>query len=81
MADFTTTDLGFASFLYAKGVKYKGTRERPGDWKQEFVFEQSTELPALTVGWQSGTMEVGALAFWNASRRLAREVKRRDREN
>ena len=79
MADYTTTDLGLASFLFAKGVPYKGLKERPGDWKVEFIFDQPDA--SLTAGWQSGTMEVGGLAFWNASRRLAREVKRREREN
>ena len=76
---FTTTDLGLASFLFAKGVPYKGVEPVPGDWKVLFVFDQPDA--ALTAGWQSGTMEVGGLAFWNASRRLAREVKRREREN
>jgi len=79
MAEYATTDLGLASFLFAKGVPYKGIRDKPGDWKVEFIFDQPD--PSLTAGWQSGTLEVGGLAMWNASRRLAREVKRREREN
>lgn len=83
---FRTTDLGLASLLFAKGITYLGIEQRPGDWKVEFKFQQpaDTKIPtidACTAGWQDGTMEVGALAMWNASRKLAREVKRREREN
>lgn len=83
---FSTTDLGLASLLFAQGISYVGLKQRPGDWKVEFQFTQpeDTRIPtidACTAGWQDGTMKVGALAMWNASRKLAREVKRREREN
>ncbi len=82
---FSTTDLGLASLLYAKGLTYTGIKSKLGDWKVEFLFTQPDDVriptvDACTAGWQDGTMEVGAQAMWNASRKLSREVKRRERE-
>ena len=78
MADYMTTDIGLAGLLFAKGVAYHGLQDVAGDWKDNFVFDQ----PAATLlsGWQDGTLEVRALAYNNALRKLKGDVKQRQRE-
>lgn len=71
---FGTEDLGLASLLYAKGVRYNGVRSRDASrWQKEMCFEQPD--PALLTGWQAGTVEVSAQAYWRASRFLKHALK------
>lgn len=77
-ARFTTTDIYLAGVLFAKGVQYTGLEDLPGDWKDNFVFDAPD--PVLLTGWQDGTLEVRALAYANALRKLKRDVKQRQRE-
>lgn len=75
---YVTTDMGLAGLLFAKGVAYHGLQDVPGDWKDNFVFDQPDA--ALLAGWQDGTLEVRALVYNNALRKLKRDVKQRQRE-
>jgi hypothetical protein len=65
---YETSDLGLASLLFALGVPYHGLRTQEGTWAKLMIFDR----PAVEYisGWQSGTIEVNALAFWRASRTL-----------
>lgn len=70
--EWVTTDLGLASLLYALGVPYHGLRVKESGWQKEMVFDHP---PAeYLAGWQSGTVEVNALAYWRASRALKHEL-------
>lgn len=70
--EWTTTDLGLASLLYALGVPYHGLKLKEGTWQKEMVFDHP---PAeFIAGWQSGRAEVNAQAFWQASRKLKHEL-------
>lgn len=75
---YLTTDIGLAGLLFAKGVPYHGLQDVSGDWKDNFVFDQP--VATLLAGWQDGTLEVRALAYNNALRKLKRDVKQRQRE-
>lgn len=70
--EWTTTDLGLASLLYALGVPYHGIKAQEGTWQKCMVFDHP---PAeFLAGWQSGNIEVKATAFWQASRKLKHEL-------
>lgn len=73
-----TTDIYLAGVLFAKGVRYSGLEDIPGDWKDNFAFDQPD--PGLLGEWQDGTLEVRALAYANALRKLKRDVKQHQRE-
>lgn len=75
---YLTTDIGLAGLLFAKGVPYHGLQDVPGDWKRSFMFDQPDAT--LLAGWQDGTLEVRALAYNNALRKLKRDVKQNQRE-
>lgn len=76
---YLTTDIGLAGLLFAKGVVYHGLQDGPdGDWKDNFVFDRPES--ELLAGYQNGTLQVGALAYNNALRKLKRDVKQRQRE-
>jgi hypothetical protein len=76
--NFTTTDIYLAGVLFAKGVRYHKLEAVAGDWKDNFVFDSPAS--ELLAGWQNGTLEVGALAYANALRKLKRDVKQHQRE-
>lgn len=76
---YLTSDLGLASLLYAEGVVYHGLEGVDGTWQVNMVFDRPPV--ELLSGWQSGRIEVNALAFWRASRNLKHELKVRQREN
>ena len=72
MADATyeTSDLGLAAVLYCSGIEFHGLKLVSGSWQKLMVF---TRPPVdILAGWQSGSIEVNALAFWRASRTLKR---------
>lgn len=70
--EWTTTDLGLASLLYALGVEYKGIKKQEGTWQKMLAFSHP---PAeYLAGWQSGNIEVKAQAYWQASRKLKHEL-------
>lgn len=75
---FITTDIYLAGVLFAKGVPYCGLKSRTEDWKDDFVFEPPD--PVLLAEWQGGILNIGALAYANALRKLKRDVKQRQRE-
>lgn len=73
---FVTEDLGLAAFLYAKGVRYYGLRPHTtARWQKQMAFDDPGS--ALIGGWQAGTVEVNAQAYWRASRFLKHELKQR----
>lgn len=69
---YETSDLGLASLLYAEGVPYHGLKLVEGTWQKMMVFDRPDV--ELLAGWQSGRVEVNALAFWRASRTLKHEL-------
>lgn len=75
---FLTADLGLASLLYANGVAYHGLQNVEGTWKKYLVFTYPPE--DLLRGWQAGSIEVNALAYWRASRTLKHSLKSEDGE-
>jgi len=77
MEKYTTTDIYLAGLLFAKGVRYHGLEDVPGDWKRAFVFDPPDA--GVLVGWQDGTLEIRALAYGNALRLLKRGVKQESR--
>lgn len=79
VATYETSDLGLASLLYAEGVTYHGLKRVNGTWQKLMVFDRPPV--ELLSGWQSGRVEVNALAFWRASRNLKHELKIAQREN
>jgi hypothetical protein len=76
--DWTTSDLGLASLLYAEGIVFHGLKKVDGTWQKQMVFDRPPV--ELLAGWQSGRVECNALAFWRASRNLKHELKLAQRE-
>ena len=69
---YETSDLGLASLLFALGVAYHGLKLIDGTWQKNMVFDRPP-IEFLS-GWQSGSIEINALAFWRASRTLKHEL-------
>lgn len=67
---YETSDLGLASVLYASGIEYHGLKIVENSWQKLLIF--SRPPVELIAGWQSGSLEINALAFWRASRTLKR---------
>lgn len=75
---YRTSDLGLAALLYAEGVTYYGLEKVAGTWQKQMVFARPPQ--ELLSGWQSGRVDVNALAFWRASRNLKHDLKVAQRE-
>lgn len=69
---FATTELGLASMLYAKGVKFYGLRQT-ASWRFEMVFEAPEEQ--LLREWQAGSVEGNLLAYFRAGTTLKHSLK------
>lgn len=69
---YETSDLGLASLLFASGIAYHGLKVTQGTWQKNMVFDRPPV--ELLAGWQSGMVEVNALAFWRASRTLKHDL-------
>lgn len=69
---FATTELGLASMLYAKGVKYLGLRQT-SSWRLEMCFEAPDEQ--LLREWQAGVSEGSLLAYFRAGTTLKHSLK------
>lgn len=65
---YETSDLGLASLLFASGIPYHGLRVAEGSWQKFMIFDRPPV--EFIAGWQSGNIDVNALAFWRASRTL-----------